>query len=211
MPEYEYVWEFTGKTTKSSDTHAYSLGSPIDPFPFDKVVETARIAILSETSQKMSEEFLKHGITATITLIEPEVNIITELYDVRQIKDHEHNYWHHWLEMKAKVYFTTDKPLEGSPFDPFTWAAIFTITKYLVGIIAAALVIYGIAMKFIESFLVNKHTITYIDPETGLPVTEEWTTPSISGQIGIVIIIIIFLILLLGVGGLGLTKGKTKK
>lgn len=164
----ENVWEWEGKTRKSSDTYAYSISEPQDPFPEQDVIDTAKTAILSEISRFLTDEFRNQNIEATVTLIEPEVWIETVLYDVRQIKDHQHNWWHHWLHMKAKIHFTTDKQLAQSPLDPFTWAALATIIVKVVTVIAAAAVLYGIAKVFIESFFVETQHIQIFDPEGNL-------------------------------------------
>lgn len=183
---YQGTWEWEGKTQQSSDTQATSMTTPIDPFPFANVIDACQIAILSETTKAFQEGMAKIGITATINNIVPEVWIETVLYDVRWVgAEHtqEQDFWHHYLHMKATVYFTSDKPLTQSPIDPLTLAALVKVIEYLILVVAGALLIYAIAETFIKSFLVTTQTITTYDPSTGKTTIETITQPSLTGQI----------------------------
>lgn len=197
---YDNVWSWEGKTRKSSDTTARSLTEPIDRFPFDDVIRTAKTVILSECTQKLEEEMAKIGITATVTKIEPEAWIETQLYDSRQYRDYTIDYWHHWLHMKAKVYFTTDKPLSESPIAPIVLAGLVTVLKYLILVIAAGAVIYGIAKVFIESFFTSYEEVLIYDEEGNLIEHHKKRTPEWSQGIWIIaaIALVLFFIFVIG-------------
>jgi len=183
MTEYSGTWKFTGQTRNSSDTQDYAF-DPVDPFPTADVINTAQITILSQTIDKFKEEMAKAGITIIdVQKIEPNCWIQSDCYSRRQIRDKEEARWHHWLHMEATVYFTSDKPILQSPIAPIVLAAIVEVVKFLIVTVASALVIYGIAVAFIQSYLVTSHTITTYDPTTGKTTTETITGPSWTGQI----------------------------
>ena len=183
---YDNIWEWEGKTSRSVSTTGRSIaGYPTDPFPFDEVVQTAKIAILAELTGKMEAELAAIGITATVTRIEPEVWITTSR-ECSQFRDWTTCTWYHWLHMKAKVYFDTEEPLAQSPVGPLTLAALVRVLEYLILVVAAGLVILGIAKIFIESFLVETTTISTHSPDC-TTTTETIKKPSWEGAIALAV------------------------
>ena len=183
MPSY--MWDWKGKTTKSYDTEGKSLSGPIqDPFDFGTLTETAKYTVITSASQAFVEEYAKVGVRATITKIEPEVWIETTT-ETRQYRDWTFYTWHHWLHIKAKVYFESDKPLMGSPI---FWE--FVLIKIASAIIAGLVIAFAVYMFFewMKSMVTETWEITYYDPETGLPAkTEKGTKPQPLGTIIIVV------------------------
>lgn len=181
MP-YDYVWEWEGRTQQSYDTWARSTtgDDPADPFSADQVVDTAKISILSETTRLLESKFSELGNTATVTLIEPQVDVQT-IADYKRILRREGNDWvdgtfHHYLHMTAKVHFTTDKPIMASPLDPATIAGLVWIVKQLAIVVAVAIGIILVAQaisNWVQSFGVTKQTVKYYDPNTGKLIKEE--------------------------------------
>jgi len=212
---YENIWEWEGRTAQSSDTSGRTIGGPItDPFPKDQVIESCKIAILAETTAKFQEEMGKIGITTSVSKIEPEVWIETKT-ETREYRDYTLYTWHHWLHMKAKVYFTSDKPLTASPIDPATVTILVGILKYVIEVIAVALVIYGIVSAFINSFFIETQTVTTttttVDPVTGETTTtttkETVTRPAWYADIGTLIVVLIIALFLIWM----LTRGKKRR
>lgn len=215
---YHNRWTWEGRTEQYSDTTATVkeyAPAPTDPFPFEDVKRASEITILSETTQKFQEEMSKLSITTTITKIEPNAWIETTL-DMATI--HGVNFdsirytWHHWLHMKAIVYFDSDKPIVHSSsssmlisssmlvgttakvhpifLDPLTLAALVHVIEYLILVLTAAAVILIGWKIFVQSFLVTTQIVETYDPSTGKWTTETITQPSTQGTLWMIIGII---------------------
>lgn len=202
---YENVWAWEGRTKESSVTTGRSITWPVDPFPFDDVINTTKIAILSEITAKFQEEFANLGITTTITKIEPEVWIETSR-ECRQFRDYTECRWYHWLHMKANVYFMSDKPVTESPIPPLILVALTKIITHLITVTATALVIYGIAVHFINTFFVETYTVETHNLETCQWTKETWTTPKLESAI--VFAAGIGIVIAIGIGAYALTRPK---
>ena len=162
---YENIWIWEGKTQKSQQSSVWVerfQPIPPDPFPTTDVIETTKIAILTETTTKFQEEMAKAGYVTTVTKI--DANAWVEVRGPYPIGIGLYA-WDHWLHMKADVYFESDKAVVGSPVVRLVLPVWALVLLYLVGIIAAALVLYGIGKEFIDSFLVEKQTITTHSPD----------------------------------------------
>lgn len=188
---YQNRWTWEGETSE----HVNSWGSEeISYFPSSEIVPICKTAILSEVSSKLITELAKIDITAVVTLIDNiEVHIESTRTGYVAPPIGGAWLWENSLHMTATIYFTTDKPLL-SPIsfaiDPVTLAALVIVIKYLILVIATALVIYGVATTFVQSFLVQTHVIETYDPTTGKWTRETIVQPSISGQLAIIVMVI---------------------
>jgi hypothetical protein len=227
---YEYIWEWEGKTQQNYKTYAACYvehGVPttppadLDPFLTESVAQATKTTILSELSAIFTEEMAKKGISATITLIEPEA-WVERTIDTAIPSGYQGliTIWYsHWLHMHTKVHFNTDKPLTESPIDPSIIATLtWILSKLLIPLaIAISLIIVAVAVgEWVKSWGMTHQTITTVkyNPATGetTTITEDITQGAGSGLVGGILTAVVIL------GGLGIglyfltkTKGKGRR
>jgi hypothetical protein len=167
-----YMWEWKGSTSQKYTTEF--LRNTPDPFD-NSIVDTAKYTVISIITSKLVDGFTAKGINASVSKIDCQSNIrvVTADYVWNGI---QMTHWDHYLDIDAKVYFSTDKEIMPGQLDPVTGALIAVVIEYIIVGLVAAYAIERIS-NWLKSMTTTTTTTTKYDPVTG-KVTETTTTTS---------------------------------
>lgn len=175
QPGYFHFWTFKGYTTKE---HIEGPSYTIDEVNFpvetkiDEIVPACKIAVITEVTQQLIDQFQEKGYIVTVHSVYPTVRVETR-WETRQFRDYEVITLYHTLYIDVDVQFETDKPLAESPVAAWVLVILGMILNKLPAIILATIVGLGIYVgiqTWANSFFVNESIIEieYYDEEGNL-------------------------------------------
>lgn len=191
---YYYEWEWLNRTEEPQYTDRKFTDEEIDDM-FDRIKYTLIITHTQDFVNKMREEGYNINVTSIepiIALYGPEEELVYYPMGPVTVK------YKYYLEYGARVKFTSDKSLEGSPIAPAVASVLAYVILIVISALSISLVLYFLK-EVIESSKTKKSVVRKYDPQTGQVTEEDVITEEggfFTGLAGLGIIILLIILAL---------------